>query len=219
MGSGRRGRPGGGGGGLRAAGPLGAGLERIVASRLEMIRTEFGRFGRQISGYSLEHLLPESGADLARFLAGTEGTLGVITGATVNLVRAPGAIALAVLGYPDMIAAAEDTGSLLPHHPVALEGMDARLVEVLRSRRGDAAVPQLPKGGGWLFVETAGDTEADALDAARRLVADAHCLDSLIVAGPAPRLAWRNRGDSAGPGGPPPAGDPAWPGWGAAPAH
>jgi FAD/FMN-containing dehydrogenase/Fe-S oxidoreductase len=199
--------------GLSAAGPLGVELERIVASRLEMIRTEFGRFGRQISGYSLEHLLPESGADLARFLAGTEGTLGVITAATVNLVRAPGAVALAVLGYPDMIAAAEDTGSLLPHHPVALEGMDARLVEVLRSRRGDAAVPQLPKGGGWLFIETAGDTEADALDAARRLVADAHCLDSLIVAGPAARLVWRIREDGAGLGGRTPAGDPAWPGW------
>ena len=28
------------------------------------IRTEFGRFGRQVSGYSLEHLLPENGFDV-----------------------------------------------------------------------------------------------------------------------------------------------------------
>ena len=48
--------------------------------QLATIRTEFGRFGRQVSGYSLEHLLPENGFDVARFLAGTEGTLGVITG-------------------------------------------------------------------------------------------------------------------------------------------
>ena len=52
-----------------------------------MIRTEFGRFTRQVSGYSLEHLLPENGADLAKFLVGTEGTLGLVAGATVRLVR------------------------------------------------------------------------------------------------------------------------------------
>ena len=61
--------------GLAAAGPVGAALDALVAAHLGMIRTEFGRFTRQVSGYSLEHLLPENGADLARFLAGTEGTL------------------------------------------------------------------------------------------------------------------------------------------------
>ena len=66
-------------GGLAATGPIGAGLDALVAARLALIRTEFGRFPRQVSGYSLEHLLPENGADLARFLTGTEGTLGIVT--------------------------------------------------------------------------------------------------------------------------------------------
>ena len=47
-------------------------------ANLGLIRTEFGRFGRQISGYSLEHLLPENGRNLAAALAGTEGTCGII---------------------------------------------------------------------------------------------------------------------------------------------
>ena len=62
-------------------------LDRVVRSGLGTIRTEFGRFGRQVSGYSLEHLLPENHFNVARFLAGSEGTLGVITAATVRLVE------------------------------------------------------------------------------------------------------------------------------------
>src|SRR5580658_4570545 len=159
--------------GLAAAGPIGAALDAVVAPRLGLIRTEFGRFTRQVSGYSLEHLLPENGVDLAKFLVGTEGTLGMVLGATVRLVRSPPAVALAVLGYPGLPEAAEAVPGLLPHRPVAVEGMDARLIDVFRARRGAAAVPALPRGQAWLFVETAGETEAEAVDAAWRLIADA----------------------------------------------
>jgi FAD/FMN-containing dehydrogenase/Fe-S oxidoreductase len=193
--------------------PLLAALAGIVNDRLGVIRTEFGRFTRQVSGYSLEHLLPENGVDLARFLVGTEGTLGVILGATVRLVESPRAVALAVLGYPDMPAAADAVPGLLPHRPVALEGMDARLVAVVRARRGAAAVPDLPRGDGWLFVETAGASEAEARAGAEKLIADSGCLDSTIVTGAAARALWRIREDGAGLGGRTPAGAPAWPGW------
>ncbi|MDP9091456.1 MAG: FAD-binding oxidoreductase [Actinomycetota bacterium] len=188
-------------------------VEAIVRGRLGVIRTEFGRFIRQVSGYSLEHLLPENGSDLAKFLVGTEGTLGVILGATVRLVQSPPAVALVVLGYPDMPTAADAVPALLAHQPVAVEGMDARLVDVVRRRRGASAVPQLPRGDGWLFVEVAGATVAQACAAAEKLVADAGCLDSAIVTGALARALWRIREDGAGLGGRTPAGAPAWPGW------
>ncbi len=194
--------------GLAAAGTIGAALDALVAAHLDLIRTEFGRFTRQVSGYSLEHLLPENGTDLAKFLVGTEGTLGMILGATVRLVPSPKAVALAVLGYPGMSAAADATPGLLPHRPVAIEGMDARLVEVFRARRGASAVPGLPRGESWLFVETAGETGAEARAAAERLIADAGCLDSLVVTGAPARALWRIREDGAGLGGRTPAGAP-----------
>ncbi len=199
--------------GLTAAGPVGAHLHSIVEHERALIRTEFGRFRRQVSGYSLEHLLPENGADLAKFLVGTEGTLAVITRATVALVESPPAVALAVLGYPDMPSAAEAVPALLPHSPVALEGMDARLVAVVRNRRGPSAVPDLPRGDGWLFVETSGATQAEAVRAAETLIADAGCLDSAVVTGDAARALWRIREDGAGLGGRTPSGAPGWPGW------
>jgi len=148
-----------------------ADLRALAGGNLATIRTEFGRFTRQVSGYSMEHLLPENDFDVAKFLSGTEGSLALTLGATVRLVDAPRATALAVLGYPDMPAAAEAVPGLLPHLPVALEGLDSRLVDVVRVRRRPAAVPDLPRGGGWLFAETSGDTVEEAVDAARKLAA------------------------------------------------
>ncbi len=199
--------------GLAAAGRIGAGLDALVASRLGMIRTEFGRFTRQVSGYSLEHLLPENGADLAKFLVGTEGTLAMVTRATVRLVESPKAVALAVLGYPGMPEAADAVPALLPHRPVAMEGMNAQLIDVFRARRGAAEVPGLPRGQAWLFVETEGDTEAEAHAAAGRLIADAGALDALVVTGAPARALWRIREDGAGLGGRTAADTPAWAGW------
>jgi len=189
------------------------GLRALADGNLAAIRTEFGRFTRQVSGYSLEHLLPENGFDVAKFLSGTEGTLALTLGATVRLVDAPKATALAVLGYPDMPTAAEAVPGLLPHQPVALEGLDSRMVDVFRARRGDAAVPGLPRGGGWLFAETAGDTVEEAVAAARKLAADGACLESAVYTGAQAAALWRIREDGAGLGGRTPAGAPAWPGW------
>jgi FAD/FMN-containing dehydrogenase len=77
-------------------------LHRLVEGELATIRTELGRFGRQVSGYSLEHLLPERGFDVARALVGSEGTLAVVLGATVQLVADAPFRGLVVLGYPTM---------------------------------------------------------------------------------------------------------------------
>ncbi|ABW14933.1 D-lactate dehydrogenase (cytochrome) [Parafrankia sp. EAN1pec] len=196
------------------AGPVVPGLDTFVHANLGVIRTELGRFDRQISGYSLEHLLPERGAHLGRALVGTEGTCAVVLGATVRLVEIPTATALAVLGYPDMATAADAVPGLLGHRPLAVEGMDARLVDGVRRRRGSGAVPALPDGGGWLFVEVGGPTGSDAAVAAAAVVADAGAGASMVLpAGPVAAALWRLREDGAGLAGRTPDGAPAWPGW------
>ncbi|HET7173199.1 MAG TPA: FAD-linked oxidase C-terminal domain-containing protein [Nocardioidaceae bacterium] len=199
--------------GSERAGPEVVALEAAVRGSLGVIRTEFGRFPRQISGYSLEHLLPERGADLARFLVGTEGTLAIVVGATVSLVPAPAATALVVLGYPDLADAADAVPALLPLGPAALEGMDARLVDGVRRRRGPGAVPDLPPGAGWLLAETAGDTDAAARASAERVRRAAGTADATILTGAAARAFWAIREDGAGLGGRTPANRPAWAGW------
>jgi len=188
-------------------------VRALVNANLATIRTEFGRFGRQISGYALEHLLPER-FDLARALVGTEGTLGVLVGATVRLVRAPAATVLVVLGYPDMAAAADAVPALLPLTPTAVEGMDRRIVDVVVARHGPDRVPDLPRGGGWLLVELGGDTPEQAQAAAGQVVAVADALDSRVITDPAEAAAvWRIREDGAGLASRSTGGRPAYAGW------
>ncbi|QDB80367.1 FAD-binding oxidoreductase [Georgenia wutianyii] len=190
------------------------GLDRLVSANLATIRTELGRFKRQVSGYSLEHLLPENGTDLAKMLVGSEGTLVTVLGATVDLVPVPSAPVLVALGYPDMAAAADAVPAVLAHAPLAVEGIDARLVDVVRRHHGPQAVPELPPGGGWLLVEVGGHDDADALDNARRLAADSGTdAVAVVPAGPQADALWRIRADGAGLGGRTPSGAQGWPGW------
>ena len=123
----------------------------LVAEHAAAVRGRLGTFPRQVSGYGLHHLLPEHGEDLARALVGTEGTTGVVVAATVGLVAVPAATVLVVLGYEDMAAAADAVPALLAHPLIALEGLDARIVDVVRAS-ATADVPALPRGAGWLFA-------------------------------------------------------------------
>ena len=108
-------------------------LSRLVDGHLAHVRQTFGRFSRQVSGYSLEHLLPENGRRLDRFLVGSEGTLGVVLEATVELVPDEPR-RLVVLGYPSMADAADAVPTLLAEGErlVACEGLDARIVDLVR---------------------------------------------------------------------------------------
>lgn len=190
------------------------GLPDLVSANLGTLRRELGTFGRQVSGYSLEHLLPENGGDLAKALVGTEGTVATVLEATVALVPVSPAPVLVVLGYQDMASAADAVPSLLVHRPLAMEGLDARLVDVVRKHRGPGAVPALPDGGGWLLVEVGGEIAAEALFAAQALARDADTPSVRILpAGMESAAIWRIRADGAGLAGRTAAGAQAWPGW------
>ncbi len=174
-------------------------LRQVVHADLATVRTEFGTFGRQVSGYSLEHLLPERGVDVASFMAGTEGTLALMLGASVDLVPVPPAVHLVVLGYPSMAEAADDVPAMLPFGPVACEGLGSRLVEVFRAARGSAGVPAYPAGGGYLYVELAGDDPAELADRAARVVAASAAGDHRHVTDRGEQAAlWRIREEGAG---------------------
>ncbi|MBA0051111.1 FAD-binding oxidoreductase [Streptomyces sp. AJS327] len=186
-------------GGPVADSPTLTALQRVVRERLGVIRTELGRFGRQVSGYSLEHLLPERRFDVAAALVGSEGSLGVLSAATVRLVRAPAHTVLTVLGYPDMASAADAVPGLLPCSPIAVEGLDARIADVVRRLRGSAAVPELPRGGGWLFVETGGETRAEAESGAAAVAAASGTRAVRTVTRPSEVAElWRIREEGAG---------------------
>ena len=167
-------------------------LDALVDDHLALIRTEFGTFGRQVSGYSFEHLLPENGRRFDRFLVGSEGTLGIVLDATVRLVEDAPFRALAVLGYPSMADAADAVPGLLDHRLVACEGLDARIADLVTGR------PDLPAGQGWLFAEVTAATAAEAESKAAAVARTAGVAHQIVTDPAAQAALWRIREDGAG---------------------
>ncbi len=208
-------------GSLGAAAPagsvtLGPALEARIAGLLavheDRIRRELPPWPRRVSGYLLDWLLPERGSDVARALAGTEGTCAVVSAATVRLVRAPAVRHLLVLAFPDDIAAAAAVPALLPERPFTAESLTSDIL---------AAWPDpglLPAGGAWLLLEAGGETAGEARDHAARLASAAGARltgsNARLVEDPAAqRVLWKVREEGAGRAARLPDGSPAWPGF------
>ncbi|WP_155850256.1 FAD-binding oxidoreductase, partial [Arthrobacter sp. Br18] len=182
-------------------------LRSLVSAELGTIRTELGRFGRQVSGYSLEHLLPERGFDLRRMLVGSEGTLAVVLEAGVRLVADLPYKTMVVLGFENIGAAGDAVPAVLPFKPTACEGLDSRIVEVVRTRKGPQAVPELPDGAAWLFVEISGDDAQEVADRAARVSRIDAARHTRIIEDLRQAAAlWRIREDGGGLAGRSPAG-------------
>ena len=172
-------------------------LQALVDDHLALVRTEFGRFGRQVSGYSLEHLLPERGRRVDRFLVGSEGTLAVVLEATVRLVEDAPFRALVALGYADMFDAADAVPGLVAGDGndlglAALEGLDHRITDLV------AGAPELPAGAGWLFAEVTGSTEAETRARAKAVAAAAGVPHRVVTDVLEQAALWRIREDGAG---------------------
>jgi FAD/FMN-containing dehydrogenase/Fe-S oxidoreductase len=183
-----------------------------------VIRSELGRFPRQISGYALHHLLPENGFDLARTLVGSEGTCAIVLGATVALVPRPRARVLLALGFDDLARAADLVPEILPLRPATCEGLDRALLPP----GADPGAAGLPPGQGWLLLEFPGDEVAaaagSASEAAAALAGRAGLISAVVITDPEVQASiWRIREDGAGAAtrGFEAAGQrvAAWPGW------
>ena len=189
-------------------------LRRLSLDHLALLRRRLSTFGRRISGYNLDQLLPERGFNLARSLVGTEGTCAVVLSATVQLVPVPAAKVLLVLGYDDDCAAAADVPHLLPHRPLTMEGLDRELITALGPRADAELWNLLPPGQAWLFIEVGGDDLGSAQAAAEKLARTSAALGERLVTSPAEqRRLWSVREDGAGIVARTASGGEAWPGW------
>jgi FAD/FMN-containing dehydrogenase/Fe-S oxidoreductase len=140
-------------------------MSELAERHGELVRARFPRIPRRVSGYNLDQLLPENGFNLARAVVGSEGTLAVVMNATVRLLPIPRKIALVVMGFDDVFAAADQTPWLLAHHPQALEGFDHRLPDFARAKKLPG-VQYLPPGSAFLIAELGAETDHELRSAA-----------------------------------------------------
>ncbi|MCQ4164369.1 FAD-binding oxidoreductase [Tahibacter harae] len=126
-----------------------------------------------------------TGYDLTRLLIGAEGTLALITEATLKLTPLPAAKRVLRATYSGIEAAAAAVSRIMaqPVTPCALEFLDDEALRLARRHGGEA----IPVAGAMLLIEV--DGEADFLPAAEQSVARAAAGEGL--------LEWRSAANAA----------------------
>ncbi|WP_422735744.1 FAD-binding and (Fe-S)-binding domain-containing protein [Micromonospora sp. WMMD729] len=193
-------------------------LRALRDEYLADIRTRYPHIPRRVSGYNLDSLLPEKNFHVAQALVGSEGTLVTVLRARLKLVPRVKADTLVFLSYPDIASAGDDVPRILEHQPIALEGIDDKLISFERRKSlHPHALHELPEGGAWLMVQLGGDTSEQARAAAGRLI-DAVRRDGgprvHEFADPADdKRMWGVRESALGATAHVPDADNTWPGW------
>ena len=109
-------------------------LADIQDSHAEKIDATFPKLNRCLTGYDLAHIFTQQGDfDLNSILCGSEGTLGFIVEAKLNLLDIPSHSALVNVCYTDFDASLRDAQALMAAAPTSIETVDSRVLELARS--------------------------------------------------------------------------------------
>jgi FAD/FMN-containing dehydrogenase/Fe-S oxidoreductase len=124
---------------------------RSVLDDRELIERSYPELKRNVSGYNLDRLIAEAEdgtVNLARLLAGSEGTLAIVTEATVSLEPIPAEKAMALLRYDTVADAMADVAPIVEHDPAAVEVLDDVLLGLARETEefGDLVGEIVPEG-------------------------------------------------------------------------
>lgn len=112
-------------------------LDTICTEQQELIARHFPTLNRCLTGYDLAHIRDNAGRfDLNAILCGSEGTLGLITEATLRVVPIPSHSALIVVQYGSFDAALRDAQALMRHRPSSIETIDATVLRLARNDIG-----------------------------------------------------------------------------------
>jgi FAD/FMN-containing dehydrogenase/Fe-S oxidoreductase len=140
-----------------------------------LIKEKYPDIPRRVSGYNLDSLLPSRGFNVAGLLVGSESTLITVLRAKLKLVPVLGERSLVVLGYPGVDRAADAVPAILPHKPVALEGLDHRLIRDEQLKRmNPKALAELPDGNAFLMIQFAAKSREEADKSAQDLLEALH---------------------------------------------
>ena len=143
----------------------------------DLIRERFPRLNRCLTGYDLAHLRDAQGRfDLDSVLCGSEGTLGFVVEATLNVLPIPAHASLVNIRYASFMDALRDAQPLMAHRPLSIETVDSTVLALARQDivwRGVAEyLPDVGsaegEAGGVNLVEFSGD---DAQEVRARVAA------------------------------------------------
>jgi FAD/FMN-containing dehydrogenase len=137
-----------------------------------------------------------SGYDLRGVFIGSEGTLGVVTAATVRLLPLPEGVATLLASFPALVSACQSVSAIVAAGivPAALELLDDRTIEAIEASVYAAGYPRDARAV--LLVELDGSAVAIAAEQERvqRICRERGALDVRLARDESERLAfWRGR--------------------------
>jgi FAD/FMN-containing dehydrogenase/Fe-S oxidoreductase len=155
----------------------------------DAIEERYPELKRNVSGYNLDWLVedlrgsdrgtgePDGTGDsvnLAKLLAGSEGTLALVTEAEVALEPVPETKGMTLLTYEELGDAMADVATILEFDPAAVELVDDVLIDLASDRpEFRPVVERLPEGtAATLLVEFYADSDADGRRKVAELLAD-----------------------------------------------
>ena len=156
-------------------------VRRLAARHADEIERRYPKILRRVGGYNLDAFTPArtvAGGEpfnLAKLIVGSEGTLGLILEARLNLVPLPNAKAVLTIEYGDLLDALGDTPAILEHDPSAVEVMDRSILDHARENPALEAMRRAilrTDCGALLCVELYGDTAEELGPRLERLEAD-----------------------------------------------
>ncbi|MCP8899053.1 FAD-binding and (Fe-S)-binding domain-containing protein [Gilvimarinus xylanilyticus] len=106
-------------------------LDDIERDNRELIAAKFPKLNRCLTGYDLAHVRTDNGEfDLNSVLCGSEGTLGFIAEAKLNVLPIPKVAALVNVNYRDFNAALRDATELMKAGPTSIETVDSKVLNL-----------------------------------------------------------------------------------------
>ena len=110
-------------------------LYRIGKERRADIEATFPKLNRFLTGYDLKHLyIPESDTlDVSRVLCGSEGSLGFITEARLNITPIPRYRTLVNVKYDSFPSALRNAPFMVEAHALSVETVDSRVLGLARA--------------------------------------------------------------------------------------
>ncbi len=114
--------------GNRSEGRIYRAVSEIKRDYGEEIERHFPKIPRRVSGYNLDALVSGNTINLSKLVAGSEGTLGIVTEVAVNIVPVPKETGLLVVHFKDMLEGMDALSEMLSFRPISLEVMDHHLI-------------------------------------------------------------------------------------------
>ena len=155
------------------------GVRRLASEQREEVAKRFPKILRRVSGYNLDEFSDEGVMDLSRILVGSEGTLAVVTEATMRVVPIPARKGMAAVHFKTVVEAAEATVVANQHSPAAVELVGDTIIDRCRQSVGYADLVSFVEGepGALLLVEFSGETDEEIDSKLARLQEDLRAND------------------------------------------